>query len=140
MPYEGPGQRTDRVLTRAPVQHGDPVVEDGIPGRAAKSTQGLGGVPNAANAAAAREIAVGETFVLQHGGIGSIRADLLPAGAAEGDALYIDEDDNTLADAAEALTGGLVEAGYRKFGLLVDMIDESSEDHVLVNFDLRDTF
>jgi hypothetical protein len=138
MPYQANIGRARRIATKE-VMHGDPAVELGTPGTAAKSTQSQPGVPNAANAEVARTILEDEGFVIFHAGIVSVRTDLLPAGAEEGDPLYITEADNSLADAAEALTAGVLEAGFVKFGR-VEGEDASSADHTLVNLDLRDTF
>jgi len=54
-----------------------------------------------------------------------------------GDPVYITLADNSLADAAEALTSGLVEAAYSKFGRIT-AIDEDTE-RATVNLNLRDT-
>lgn len=137
MPAEQPGARLSVIATKA-TEHGAPAVEIGHPGVAAKSKGASPMYPSVANAALAQDIAIGEEFVLMLGGAHEIDEDLLPAGAAAGDPLYITLADNALADAAEALTAGLVEAGYVKFGRISEI--DTSAGLALVNLNLRDTF
>lgn len=100
MPYEAPGSRFSTVATKATV-HGDPAVEHKHPGIAAKSSQAAPAVPSVANALAAQQIAIGEELVIMLLGLHEVDTDLLPGGAAAGDALYIAEADNSLLSAAE---------------------------------------
>jgi hypothetical protein len=94
-----PGNRVVRTATTE-VQHGGPCVENGTPGIAKKSAQVDGGVPNAANAAAARTIAEGEEFVIIRSGIVPVPLDALPEEANAGDPLFIDPATNALTLAA----------------------------------------
>lgn len=137
MPSEGPGARYDVPFTKA-TAHGAPAVENRHPGIAAKSEQAAPAAVSVANAAAAQQIAIGEEAVIMLKGVHDVAVDLLPAGAAEGDPLWITVADNSLADDAEALTGGITEAGYVKFGLISEIDDTT--DIAQVNLDLKDTF
>lgn len=137
MPAEGPGKRYSTVATKA-TSHGAPVVENRHPGIAAKSSQVEPMAATAANALLAADIAIGEELVIMLDGLHEVAVADLPAGAAEGDPLYITVADNALADAAEALTGGLVEAEYVKFGLLSSI--DTALGRAQVNLNLRDTF
>lgn len=113
MPAEGPGTRFSTPATKA-TTHGAPVVELGHPGIAAKSSQVEPMAATAANALLAVEIEVGEEMVIMLAGLHPVAADLLPAGADEGDPLWIDTSDNTLlsltdvAEVANSLVTGVV--------------------------------
>lgn len=117
MPAEGPGERYSVTATKAAI-HGDPVTEKNHAGIAAKSSQAQGGYPTAANAVAATRIAIGEEMVIMMDGLHPVASSLLPGGAAAGDPIYIRKADNVLVNAAEALTAGVLEAAYNKFGLI----------------------
>jgi hypothetical protein len=136
MPAEGPGSRYSVVATKATV-HGRPVVENKHPGIAAKSAQAAPAAVSVANATAAQAIAIGEEMVIMLAGLHDVAVSLLPGSAAVGDPLWITIADNVLANAATALTGGVTEAAYVKFGVI------SSIDTTLgisqVNLNLRDT-
>lgn len=134
---EQPGQRYSVVATKAAV-HKDPAVEKGHPGIALKSDNPDPMVPSAANAILAKAIDVGDEFVIAMSGAWPVRTALLPVGFAVGDPLWIERADNSLANAAEALTAGLMEAAYVKFGV-ISAIDTVAAE-ALVNLNLRDTF
>lgn len=136
MPQEGPGLRLDATATKE-TRHGDPAVELNHPGIAAKSAQPEPMAVNLANAQLAQIIEVGEEFVLMMYGQHEVDTDLLPAGAAAGDPLWITKTTNVLVNAATALTGGITEAAYVKFGV-IDVIDDT-DGRSLVNLNLRDT-
>lgn len=121
MPLESPGRRFAVTATKA-TTHGAPAVELGHAGIAAKSAQIPPLVPSVANAVIAQAIAIGEEFVLMMDGVHEVAVSALPGGAAAGNPLYIKAADNTLALAATALTAGVLNAGFWKFGLL-DEID-----------------
>jgi hypothetical protein len=100
-----------------------PAVELGHGGIAAKSQQSAPMAPSVANAALAVEIAVDEEFVIMMSGLHCfVPSSVLPGGAAAGDPLYIKAADNTIHLAADALSGGILQAGFTKWGLL-DSID-----------------
>lgn len=136
MPSEGAGERYSVVATKA-VVHGKPAVEKKHPGIAAKSAQAAPAAVSVANATAAQQIAIGEEFVIMLTGLHDVAVADLPGGAAVGDPLYIEIADNSLANAAEALTSGLVEAEYVKFGR-ISAID-ATLGIAQVNLDLRST-
>lgn len=137
MPIEGPGRRYDVVATKA-TSHGKPVVELNHAGIAAKSAQIAAMAPSVANAALAVQIAIGEDFVIMLDGDHEVAVADLPGGAAAGDRLWIKASDNTLALAATALTAGVLNAGYSKFGL-IDSID-TALGHASVNLTQRSSF
>lgn len=95
MPYEGPGERRSQIATKA-TSHGSPAEEKGFAGIAAKSAQAAPAAVSVANATAARQIAVGEEFVLMLHGVHEVAAANLPNGAIEGDPLWIDRASNAL--------------------------------------------
>lgn len=95
MPYEGPGSRYSTIATKA-TRHGDPAVEKGHPGIAAKSTQIAPAAVSQANADAAVNIAIGEEFVIMTQGLHEVLVASLAAGAEEGDEVYIRDTDNVL--------------------------------------------
>jgi hypothetical protein len=132
-----PGERFSVVATKAG-RHKDPAVELNHPGIALKSAQPEPMAVNVANAALAEQFIVGEEIVIALTGEWPVDTDLLPAGAAAGDPLYIRKADNVLVNAGEALTGGVLEAAYAKFGLLSSI--DTVLDEGLVNLNLRDTF
>lgn len=136
MPYEQPGQRYSAIATKA-TAHGRPAVEKRHPGIAAKSAQAAPAAVSVANATAAQAIAIGEEFVIMLAGSHEVAVADLPGGAAEGDPLWIEVADNSLANAAEAQTAGLTEAAYVKFGV-IDSIDTAA-GRALVNLNLKDT-
>lgn len=143
MPAEAPGSRESLIATKQ-VAHGDPAVEQGVPGIAAKSTQALPAYPSVANALAAQQIIVNEEFVMMTAGKHPVRKALLPAGAVAGadltrSALYIQHADNALVLAAVALAAGVLRAGYSKFGLLI-FVDPATNGLADVNLNLRSTF
>lgn len=130
MPYEGLGARHSTVATKA-VTHGRPCVEDGFPGIAAKNSQ-LDRFVNPATAAATQVI-VGESFMIQLGGIHEVRGTDIPGGIAaapKGTPIYI-----TTATNAIVLAAG---AGIVKYGRVTEVV--AARDIVRVNADARDTF
>lgn len=130
MPYEGLGRRHAAVATKA-VNHGDPTIENGFPGVAFKQQQ-LGAFVDPTSTAA-RQIAVGESFVIQFGGVHEVAGALIPGGVAAapvGTPIYITDADNTLVLAAGA--------GISKFGR-VESVD-TTRSVVHVNAEARDTF
>lgn len=136
MPTEQPGARISLIATKA-TSHGAPAVEKNHPGVAAKSGQASPAYPSEANALLAKNIAIGEEFVIMLAGAHHVDVDLLPDGAVVGDPVYITVADNALADAAEAITAGLVESAYRKFGRISEI--DTASGLALVNLNLRDT-
>jgi hypothetical protein len=137
MPMEGPGRRYDATATKA-TAHNQPVVELNHPGIAAKSTQIAPAAPSVANAIAAQQIAIGEDFVIMLDGDHTFASSFLPSGAAAGSQLYIKASDNSLHLAVDAVTSGVLNAGFLKFGV-VDYIDTTNAV-VSVNLNLRSTF
>lgn len=137
MPLEGPGQRFSATATKA-TTHGAPAVELNHAGIAAKSDNPPPMAPSVANATLAQQIAFGEEFVIMMSGAHEVASSLLPAGAAAGDPLYIKAADNTLHLAADALTSGVLNAGFVKFGLL-DEID-TTHGRAQVNLSERSSF
>lgn len=101
MPYSGPGARVRAIATKA-VNHGQTVIENGIPGIAAKSTQ-LGPFVDPATAAAT-QIAIGEEFIIMVGGVAEVPYARWSVGGPPtvGMATYIVPADNTLSNAAAA--------------------------------------
>lgn len=137
MPQEGPGRRYDATATKA-TSHNSPVVELNHPGVAAKSEQIAPAAPSVANAAAAVQIGVGEDFVIMLDGEHTFASTFLPGGAVVGSQLYIKAADNTLHLAADALSGGVLQAGFLKYGV-VDFID-TTNSLVSVNLNLKGSF
>lgn len=137
MPYEGPGKRYSCIATKA-VAHGAPAVEKRHPGIAAKSAQAAPAAVSVANATAAQQIAIGEEMVIMLDGAHEVAVAALPGGAVEGDPLWIEIADNTLANAAEALTTGITEAGYVKYGVISTI--DATLGRALVNLNLKASF
>lgn len=137
MPLEGPGRRFSVPFTKAST-HGAPAVELGHAGVAAKSAQIPAMAPSLANAALAVQIAIGEEAVIMMDGVHEVASSALPGGAAAGSPLYIHATDNSLALAATALTAGVLNAGYWKFGL-IDSID-TTLGRAQVNLTQRSAF
>lgn len=149
MPSEGPGRRHSVVFTKQTV-HGDPAVENCVAGVAAKSTQAIPAAVSVANATAAQQIAVGEEAVIMCGGLHEVANAKLPgsvvtvAELAAGSstlakaALYIQHSNNALVLAATALSSGLLQAGFSKFGLIVERDDVLGR--TTVNLNLRSAF
>ncbi len=137
MPYEGLAVRHTAIATKA-VNHGNPCIENGFPGVAFKTTQLNAYV--APNSTAAQQIGIGEGFVIQIGGVHEVAAARFAGAAlpALGAAVYITLADNVLVLAATAVTAGLVEAEYSKFGR-VDRID-ATRGVAYINAEARDTF
>lgn len=132
MPYEAPGIR--HVATAAgaafPVTHGDPVIMNGFPGIAFKNAQ-LGRFQDP-TAAAATQIAVGEVFDIQLGGIHEVRAARLTGGIGAfpvGTTAFIIDATGML----EVATA----AGRSKFGRVTEVRGTVA---VRINADARDTF
>lgn len=130
MPYEGVGARHDAVATKI-VKHGNPCVENGFPGTAAKNAQLDRFVrPGSAEAT---DVAVGEPFVIQLGGVHEVSGAQIPGGVAAapvGTPIFI-----TTATNAIVLAAGV---GIEKFGRVTEVI--ASRNIVRVNADARDTF
>jgi hypothetical protein len=137
MPSTRPGTRVPVVRSNktaargaagldALLVHGQPAVDQNFAGIGFKNAQPDPMAVSTANALIAQQIATGENYVIDIAGAHEVDPDLLPAGAAAGDPLYIRVADDVLVNAAEALTdpdgaggaGGVIEAGYRKFGRL----------------------
>jgi hypothetical protein len=137
MPLEAPGKRYEATATKA-TTHGAPATELNHPGIAAKSAQIAPMVPSVANAAIAQQIAINEGFIIMLAGKHEVASGLLPGGTVAGSQLFIRASDNALVLAATALTGGVLNAGFQKFGV-VDSID-TTRARALVNLDLRSTF
>jgi hypothetical protein len=135
MPYEEGGTRKSVIATKA-TAHGRPVVErKRFAGIAAKSAAAAPAAVSVANATAAQQIAIGEEFVIMLAGLHEVATSILPAGAVEGDRLYVQLDDNSLADAAEALTAGILEPEYSPLGIL-DEVD-ATLGRAKVNLNLK---
>lgn len=117
MPYEGVGVRHKAVATKA-VVHGAAAIENGFPGVAFKTIQLTRYIDP--STAAATLIAIGESFVIQVGGVHEVpRTGNLATGdvgAAAVSDIYINSADNSLGLAAQALTGAVLNAGWQKFG------------------------
>lgn len=137
MPTNAPGTTHTCRASKATV-HGAPVIEEGFPGIAHKSTQAGGAYPNAANALAATRIAVGEEMVIKHMGRVEVDTDLLFADPRRGDEVYITEADNRLVNAAGGASGGLPRAGFRKYGRIEEV--DSASGLTTVNLNARSTF
>jgi hypothetical protein len=137
MPLESPGSRFSVIATKA-TTHGAPATELGHPGVAAKSDQAAPMAVSLANAAIAQQIGIGEEFVIMLAGGHEVATSLLPVGAVAGSKLYIKESDNSLVLAATALSSGVLQAGYLRFGV-IDSID-STHGRAAVNLNLRSTF
>lgn len=137
MPLEGPGRRYAVLATKA-TTHGAPAVELNHGGIAAKSAQIAPMAPSVANAALAVAIAINEQFTIMLDGVHEVAVSALPAGAAAGDPLYIKAADNTLHKAVDALTAGVLNAGFTKFGL-IDSID-TTLGRAEVNLSQRSAF
>lgn len=129
MPSQGPGRRHNATATKA-VIHGDPCIEDNLPGVAFKSA-GLTAFIDPTTAAATT-IAVAEPFVIMLGGMQDIRAAKCPGAAlpAVGAQLWILSTDNTMQAAAGT--------NRVKFGV-VDSVD-TVRQIAHVNTNARDTF
>lgn len=132
MPYQAPGLRKQAVATKI-VLHGDPVVELGFAGSAFKTNQ-LGAFV-APTTAAVRQIAIGEPFIIELGGILEVPAAKIVGGLAaapEGTALYIVNADNMVTPTAGA-------AGTStKYGR-VDSVD-AARGIARVNTNTKDSF
>jgi hypothetical protein len=137
MPLESPGARYEATATKA-TSHGAPAVELNHAGVAAKSAQAAPAAPSVAAAAAAQQIAISEAFIIMLKGRHEVASSLLPGGAVAGSPLYIRASDNALVLAATALTGGVLNAGFLRFGV-IDSID-TTRGRALVNLDLRSSF
>lgn len=142
MPSERPGRRETVVRSdkagNPELRHNDPVIENNLAGVAAKSRPGAAGAVTAANAAANQVIADGETFVVMLDGNHTLDDSHLPAGAVEGSRLYIEAATDALVLEATALTGGVLEAGYAKFGVVTDI--DATLDRFDVNLNERASF
>lgn len=141
MPAERPGRREERIRSNkagVTLHNGDPVIEGNLAGVAAKSRGGAPGAVNMANAAANQVIAVGELFVVMLDGTHTLDESHLPAGAVDGDRLYIRASDDALVLAATALTGGVLNAGFAKYGVITDI--DAALDRFDVNLNERASF
>jgi hypothetical protein len=144
MPSTRPGTRVPvvranktvaRVAAGLPdlLKHGEPAVDQNFAGIAFKNAQPNPMAVSVANALIAQQIATAENYVIDVAGAHEVDPDLLPAGAAVGDPIYIRVADDVLVNAAEALTdpdgagaaGGVIEAPYRKLGRL-ESLDNGS--------------
>jgi hypothetical protein len=115
MPYERPGERYYPTAATKAVDHGMPVVEEGIHGVALKQQpavfgSGLGGSPDPS-----KRIAVAEKFVIDTEGIVEVPNTGI-SGAAKGALVYIADADNSL-----SLTSG---AGKRRYGTVHELAGE----------------
>jgi hypothetical protein len=127
MPYEGLGVRHTAVATKL-VKHGAACIENGFEGIAFKVRQ-LGRFVDPSSAAAT-DIAIGEVFEIQVGGIHEVPRSGNLAAAVVGDDVYIRTTDNVLGLAAQGLTAGVLTANWKKFGK-VTALDTSRSPNVL---------
>lgn len=106
MPYEAPGARHTAIATKA-CRHGQIVVEDGFVGSAFKTEQ----VDRFTLPADAQDIAIGEEFEIQVGGVHEAPLAGAVAALDVGDKVFIDTTDNSLEVAAGAnlLPVGLID-------------------------------
>ena len=116
MPYEGVGARHTAIATKA-IRHGQVVEEDGFVGTAFKVEQ----VDRFTRPADAQDIAIGEEFELQVGGVHEIPLVAPYADADVSDRIWIDPTDNSLDDASGA--------GYLPLGVITE-VDASREPAV----------
>jgi hypothetical protein len=126
MPYEAPGARHEVAAGTKACVHGQIVEEEGFVGSAFKTDQ----PDRFVRPADAADIAVGENFEIQLGGIHEAPATGALAAAGVGDDVYITVADNVLVLAATALTAGALEAPYRKVGKITE-VDASRTPEVL---------
>jgi hypothetical protein len=120
MPYEGVGARHTAVATKE-CRHGQIVTEDGFVGSAFKVTQ----PDRFVRPADAQDIAIGEEFEIQIGGVHEV-ALVAPFEAADvGDQIWIDPTDNSLDDA----TG----AGYLPLGVITEVDASRTPEVARVN-------
>lgn len=115
MPYERPGERYYPTSATKAVDHGMPVVEEGVHGVALKQQPavfgaGLGGSPDPS-----KRIGIGEKFVIDTDGIVEIPNTGI-SGATKGALVYIATADNTL-----SLASG---AGKLRFGSVFELAGE----------------
>lgn len=112
MPGQGPGVRVPSVATKA-VNHGDPVVENKVPGLAAKTKQLQWFVQ--ATDTAAKQIAIAEPFIIMVGGVVEVAYAKWSVGGPPtvGMQVWIVEADNTLANATAA--------GRVKYGVVQEL-------------------
>lgn len=139
MPYSGPGQRFTLIAARN-VQHGKPAVASGHAGIAFKVEQ-LGPFVDPA-LAAATQIDAAEAMELDTHGVHEVTREgnlaTADVGAAAVSDIYIQETTDTLGLAAQALTGAVLNANWRKFGKVVER-DASRTPQVLrVDLDAKE--
>lgn len=101
MPGQGPGVRVPSIATKA-VNHGETVVENNIPGIAAKTKQLTAYIDP--STAAAKQIAITEAFIIMVGGVVEVPYARWSVGGPPtvGMVSFIVAADNTLANAAAA--------------------------------------
>lgn len=106
MPYQAPGIRKNNAKATKAVSHGDPVVELGFPGIAFKSSQLNAFVDPSTTAA--RQINIGEDFVIELGGIVEVADAKIVGGIAavnDGTPVWIRGSDNMIEPSASAAEG-----------------------------------
>lgn len=128
MPTQGPGARHDAVATKA-VLHGDPCIEDNIPGVAFKSTQSLPYTDP--TTATIKTVQVSEAFVIEFGGMVEARTAAFVGAAlpTKGAKLYIVSASNLLTTVA---------TGNVKFGIAEAIL--TSRGLAKINTNARDSF
>lgn len=129
MPMQAPGARHTVDNAVKACVHGQIVTEDGFVGSAFKVTQ----PDRFVRPADADDIAVGEDFEIQLGGIGEAPATGAIAALGVGDDVYITIADNVLVPAATALTAGALEAAYRKVGKVTEVDLTRNPDVLRIN-------
>jgi hypothetical protein len=127
MPYEGLGARHTATATKACV-HGQVVTEDNIVGSAFKAEQ----IDRFVHPDDAQDIAIGEEFEIQVGGVVEIPLEAPYAAAAVGDPIWIDPADNSLDDA----TG----IGYLPVGVITEVDTSRTPDVARVNTEAWQAF
>lgn len=134
MPYEGLGARhtVDNALKAC--THGQIVEEDGFVGSAFKTVQ----PDRFVRPVDADDIAVGEDFEIQLGGIHEAPASGNLAAAAVGTDIYINSANNTLGVAAQGVAAGALVAGWRKVGKVTEVDTSRNPDVLRINSNVND--
>jgi len=128
MPYEGLGARHTAVATKA-CSHGQIVSENGFVGSAFKVAQ----VTRWVQPTAADDIAIGETFEIELGGIHEAPCTGALAAAAVGNDVYINTANNTLGLAATGLTTGNLTSGWLPVGKITEVDTSRNPDVARIN-------
>lgn len=130
MPYSRPGKMYYTTATKA-VNHGDPVIEDNVPGTAVKQTRPSSG---AASGTPQKQIAIGEKFAIISKGVVQVtNAGSGVAAAAVGTGIYIIAASNLLTTTA---------SGNVKYGMLVEKAGTRGcpTGQCRIDLDKRDAF